>query len=171
MGTDCRRRSLASLKLTKEFHFRYLGLWVLLSVTLVIALNLVLYLLLQEHLVDTGPLLYGETLAGSASLLSQLQGQYLEYRDFLIVAMIGEAILISAGIVGLARVTSHRVAGPYIRLQRTFEQVRDGKKSVRLKFRSYDHLEALEESFAEMMVAVERRTGENGTEEQLKNSR
>ena len=149
MGTGHQGRSLTSLRLTKAFHFRYLGLWAIMNVGLVIALNVVLYLFLEEHL------------AGINSMFTEMHAEYMQYRDILITALCVEAILFSAGIVALASVTSHRIAGPYIRLEHTFQEVKSGKPSVRLNFRSYDHLEGLEKSFNEMMETIEERTVEN----------
>ena len=61
------------------------------------------------------------------------------------------------GVVALAKFTSHRIAGPFIRLRRAFNEVRDGDLDHLLKFRKYDRLTMLEDSFNGMMESLRER--------------
>ena len=139
------KRRLSNVKLTRKFHFRYLGLWILLTVGLVAMANVLLFLLAEEHWHD----LY--------ALDTRFQDEYMIQRQMMASALGFATLLFSAAVVALAKLTAHRIAGPYIKLQRVFESVRDGNLDQELRFRKYDHLGELETAFNEMMVAVRAR--------------
>ena len=68
--------------------------------------------------------------------------------------------------IALAVLTTSRVAGPMVLLERTFEDVKGGDLDRRLSFRKSDkHLRGLEVAFNEMMVALsERADSRRGSE-------
>lgn len=138
-------RKYRNLALTKEFHFRYLGLWAVIAVALMCTNNITLFLWIQEHF------------ASSQSILSPEYQLFDLLKNRLIVALIIETIIFSIGIVALARLTAHRIAGPYIRLRRTFEAIRDGNPDLRLRFRDYDNLDPVAKAFNEMMDAFHKK--------------
>jgi methyl-accepting chemotaxis protein len=146
MTMERSKRFLTNVTLTSPFHFRYLGLWILISVGLIAVANLLLFLLTEEH----WQALY--------SLDAQFHEEYMEQRKMMIILLGFEMILFSSAVVVLAKFTAHRIAGPYIKLQRVFEAVRQGNLDQELRFRKYDHLEDLETAFNEMMVEVRART-------------
>jgi nitrogen fixation/metabolism regulation signal transduction histidine kinase len=139
-------RHFSNVSLTGKFHFRYMGLWVIISIGLLIVTNLLLLLLSEEHWRS----LY--------TLDTSFQEVYLEQRNMMTLALGLATLLFSAAIVVLAKMTAHRIAGPYIKLQRVFESVQQGHFDQTLKFRNYDHLEDLEKAFNEMMVVIRSRT-------------
>jgi nitrogen fixation/metabolism regulation signal transduction histidine kinase len=136
------KRKLFSFKHTSKFHFRYMGLWVLVSVSLVVLANVLLFLLVEEHWRE----LY--------TLDTQFQDQYMAQRQMMGMALGFEALLFSIAMVVLAKSTAHRIAGPYIKLKQVFNSVREGNLNQELHFRKYDHLEELEEAFNGMMAEL-----------------
>ena len=150
MTMKCSKRQLSNVKLTRKFHFRYLGLWIMITIGLVVVANLLLFLLAEQHWQD----LY--------TLDTQFLDEYMMQRRMMAIALGFGALLFSAAVVALAKITTHRIAGPYIKLQRVFESVRDGNMDQELNFRKYDHLEELEAAFNEMMVEVRSRTRREG---------
>ncbi len=66
--------------------------------------------------------------------------------------------VIALAAVGLAILTTNRVAGPSVQLKRAFEDVRRGDMDRRLRFRRADkHWRELETAFNEMMVVLSER--------------
>ena len=55
--------------------------------------------------------------------------------------------------------TGHRIAGPYIRLNAAFDELRNGNLDYRVKFRDYDHLEEVEEAFNVMAAKIQETFG------------
>ena len=136
------QRRLSNVILTRKYHLRYMGLWILLASFFVVVLNMVLYLYVEER--------WG----GVASLSRPFHQEYIGMRKVFVGSLCIEAVLFIVGIVGLAMFTAHRVAGPYIRLRHVFAAVTDGNFSQELKFRDYDHLEEVEDAFNKMMGKV-----------------
>jgi len=145
MNTGRSNRHISNVKLTSKFHFRYMGLWVLLTIGLTAVAGLLLFLLAEQHWHD----LY--------TLDTGFHEEYMMQRQMMAMAL-GFAMLLFAGaVVGLAKITAHRIAGPYIKLQRVFEAVRDGNFDQKLCFRKYDHLDELAAAFNQMMDEVRAR--------------
>ena len=142
MTNERQNRKLSNVRLTRSFHWRYMGLWIVISVSLCIVFSIICYQLIEEP---------------SARLytLNQVElEQYLHRRQAFFVGSIIEAIVLIAGVVSLAIFTAHRVAGPYIRLCAAFESVTNGNLDTRLKFRDYDHLTDVENAFNAMMESL-----------------
>jgi len=136
------QRRLANIGMTSKHHFRYLGLWILLVSALVVVLNIVLYLYAEER--------WG----GIYSLDNVFHSFYASNREAFLTALSVETAMLVGAVILLAKVTVHRVAGVFIRLQNAFDTVRDGNMDVALKFRSYDRLDELQDSFNQMMAAL-----------------
>ena len=136
------KRKLSNVKLTQDFHFRYMGLWVLACTALIVATNLVLYFAIELHIIH----LQDQSMEAFA--------HYEKLRTPIVIGLIAETILFSLAVAFLAVLTAHRAAGPFIRLKHVFDAVAQGDFSTRLKFRSYDKLEFLEEGFESMMKTV-----------------
>lgn len=139
------KRSLRNLRLTKDFHFRYLGLWIIICMTLLVAVNVTLFLWVSAHF------------SGMRSILSGSHTKFIEFREYIMYALFIEMCIFGIGLVALAKLTAHRIAGPYIRLQRTFDSIREGNSELRLSFRDYDGLDHVAESFNQMMETVSKR--------------
>ena len=145
MTAERSKRRLSNVKLTRKFHFRYLGLWVLITILLVVIADLLLFLLSEEH----WQALY--------TLDTRFQDQYMMQRQMMAAALGLATLLFSSAVVVLAKFTAHRIAGPYIKLQHVFESVRAGNLDQELHFRKYDHLDELAATFNQMMVEVRAR--------------
>jgi len=141
MNRKTHKRSLKNVRLTRRFHFRFFGLWIVLTSCLVVALNLLLYQLLKTA--------WQTPNAGSPSY-----GEFSFIQQGWIILMMIVTIIFVTAIAALAMVTAHRIAGPFIKLNRTFQEIRDGDRTVRLKFRSEDRLDDLADLFNEMMQAL-----------------
>jgi nitrogen fixation/metabolism regulation signal transduction histidine kinase len=139
------------MRLTRKFHFRYLGFWIVITVCLLVLLNVSLYLLLEEQWKDM------RALAGD--LVDTNESIPLPF----LIGVLVETALFAGAAVFLAMSTAHRIAGPYIRLQRTFREVSEGNLDLTLKFREYDRLEELEEAFNAMMATFRQKLKEGGT--------
>lgn len=140
------KRSIANVKLTRKFHFRYLGLWMLMTACLVLVLNMVLLLYYQEswELQRWNPEVADE--------LASLRGD-------VVTALVAEIAFFLLAILGMGVFTAHRIAGPYLRMKNVFNEVADGNLGCRIKFRKYDRLEDVEAAFNRMMDSVEGKAG------------
>ncbi|MFC1452839.1 HAMP domain-containing protein [Verrucomicrobiota bacterium] len=151
MKSGASKRTLGNVRLTRKYHFRYMGLWIVMAVCLVVVVNLLLHLFVTER--------WGGPGAGS--------GAYQEF-DFIRkgwgMIMVLEIAFFAVAIVGLAVTTAHRIAGPFIRLRNVFDAVRDGNVDTRLKFRTEDGLEELESAFNAMMDSLKPRLGDEAQE-------
>ena len=136
------RRNLSNVRLTAKYHYRHMALWIVLTLCFLLALNVYFYewLAMQLRAASHSP--------------SDPEGYYLLMRPILLVGLAVEFVLFAFGIVALAQVTSHRIAGPYLRIQKVCQEIRDGNIECRLKFRNYDHIEEVEDAFNQMMEAL-----------------
>jgi len=142
------KRKLSSVKLTGAFHFRYLGLWVFLSLFLVLFFNVALYMLLEAQ--------WGQISTLGASSLRE----YILMRKAFGVALVTEMLFFAAAIIALSVTTTHRIAGPFVRLRAAFEDVAGGNLNHRLRFRKYDELGEVAKSFNRMMDTVREQSDE-----------
>lgn len=133
MDKEKSRRKLANVQLTKKFHMRYFGLWVLMCAWLVGIINILLFIIVQQN--------------AAAVNEAGMSGAFM-------VAVLLTSALFILGVFAMAKFSAHRIAGPFVRLQRTFDEVRDGKFDTRLKFRESDKLEEMENSFNGMLDAL-----------------
>ena len=136
---DRKSRKLSSIRLTRKFHLRYMGLWIALTILLCILVTYICYRMVELPAADV------------YSMEPAALTEYINSRTVFLVGMLVEVIVVSALIVLLASLTAHRVAGPYIRLIAVCEALRDGDLDQRLKFRRYDNLETVETAFNAML--------------------
>jgi methyl-accepting chemotaxis protein len=152
------KRKLSSVWMTRQLHFRHMGLWVVLTIGLVLLLNICFYLFIQERWDKLN-------VPGTPDL-----EQYDLMRQSLVVSLVLGTGVFSLAIIALAMFTSHRIAGPYLRLKRAFVEVREGDLEHRLVFRRYDRLEFLADSFNEMMRTIRERVAKGPAGEGQKKS-
>ena len=145
-------RKLANIRLTRKHHLPYMGLWIFLSVALVLAFNVMVYLHVESRF---GSHLFEQTV---------VQTEYLRSRQAFVLALTVESFLAITAVVFLAILTAHRIGGPYIRLVQVFKEVESGNMEQRLKFREYDRLEVVEAAFSRMMESLQQRCPENTKE-------
>lgn len=127
----------SAVRLTLPFVLRFSGLWLLVSVCIVLVFSVASYLL----------------------ILGRIGGPSQEHLTAVLAA---QTVLTLLALIGLAVFTTHRLAGPLIAMRRAFEDVKAGDLGRELHFRRSDqHLRELETSFNEMMAALRERNGED----------
>jgi methyl-accepting chemotaxis protein len=140
------QRKVSNVKLTERFRNRYLLLWVLVSVAHVAMVDILLFELFKERV---AAMAVSEGLPGAAVMLPQAL--------FITVLSI-HGILLSLALLCLGIMTVHRVAGPYIAVKRTCNAIAAGNIFEQLKFRDYDGLDDVAESFNEMTATLRQQT-------------
>lgn len=138
------KRNLLNVRLTRKFHFRHLGLWVVMEMWLVLLVNVLLYFALMHQ---WG---YAGELATKAPL------EIASFRRMLIAILSVETVLFWVAIIGLAQSTSHRLSGALLALTTTCQRVAQGEGAARQQFRDYDQLEDLAKSFNSMLDEIAR---------------
>ncbi len=133
------QRSIKNVVLTKRHHWAYLGKWVLFCLFQVA----VLYIVCVYHAITVS-----------------WNGGIIDVQRFVAVGSI-IATLVCALVAFMGVLTAHRIAGVHIKLKNTFDAIREGDTDVRLRFRSYDNLDDVAQSFNDMM---DRLTQAPGTE-------
>ncbi len=124
----------SGVRFTLPYVFKFLGLWIVVTILAVLVFGVSSYLLLTQRVL--GP----------------------DQRDLAMVILLAQTIVALAGIAILAVFTTHRLAGPMIALRRAFEDVKDGDLERELRFRRADsHLLELEAAFNEMMGSLRKR--------------
>ena len=124
----------SGVRLTLPFVFRFLGLWMAVTVLIVLVFGVSSYLLLLDRF--------------------SAQGR----EGIALGILIAQTVITIVAVTALGVFTTHRLAGPIIALQRTFDAVRQGDLDRQLRFRqSDDHLRGVETSFNEMMVVLKER--------------
>jgi hypothetical protein len=128
-----RRIRGSGLRHTLPYFIRYALLWLVVTVTAVLVASLTTYLLFVERV--------GE--AGAAG-----------FRQALVIL----TVLTVSAVVALAVFTTHRLAGPWIAVQRALDAVRDGDLHAQLRFRASDpRFQAVEVSFEQMLANLRER--------------
>jgi len=150
------RRKLSSVRLTRKYHLRFSGRWVgisLVNIVLLAVMASVIYGNVKDFLLP--PEMAGTAEATRFHLLLKLG----------FGAAVGIYVL---AILAVAVLSAHRLAGPYLAVIRTCKQIGGGDYGHRLRFRSYDHLEEVEQAFNAMLDALNARAipGGKGKEAQ-----
>ena len=123
----------SGVKLTLPLVFRFLGLWLVVTIIMVLVFSVTCFLLLSNRPHGGGSL---------------------------VVALAAQTVGVIVAILILAVFTTHRLAGPLIALRRTFDDVQAGDLERRLSFRRTDpHLLDLEGAFNRMMESVREQAG------------
>ena len=150
------RRTLSAIALTKKFHMRYMGWWVIVSIVHVVLLSGAAYLVYDQAQGLRAP-------RAEAYVLEEMF-----QRDMTLAVLIVETLLFIAAIFALAIMTVHRIAGPYLALKRTCDAIRDGNIDHRLHFREYDGLEEVQVSFNQMMDVLQERIDHRSKQEAVR---
>ena len=123
------------IRFTLPYVLRFSGMWILLTVVVVIVFAITSYLVMFDRL--------------SA-----------DARGDLILVLAVQTTLAVLAVVLLAVFSTHRLAGPLIGIRRAMEDVKAGDLNRQLRFRTSDpHLEEIEVAFNEMMASIRARTG------------
>lgn len=119
------RRTWRNMQQTSRYHWRYMAVWICVSVGLLISL-------------------YG-------GILVYAHARYFFGRGLDLNLVIVVATLLTVVASGLAIFngfkTAHRLAGVHIKLIQTFDRVGHGQTDVELKFRAYDKMEGVEDAW------------------------
>lgn len=116
--------------LTGRYHWPYVGGWLVFNVVLTLVVE-------------------GFVLAA----LTTIEESYtqLPISSYGLISAV-VAIVVIVGLTGLAALWAHRIAGVHIRTESVFNRIADGDRSARLRYRSSDQLEDVEEAFERMML-------------------
>ena len=142
MTNKSARRKLSNMRLTRRFHFIHMGMWIVITIALVVIVNGLLYALLAQQLRQ------------ALEFEPGLSPLYVRITLLLVV----ETALLCVGILFMGKATSHRIAGPFIALEATCRNIQQGRHELRQKFREYDHLESLEQAFNDMLDSLVEKT-------------
>lgn len=151
MASTPSTRRFASVRLTRPFIFRYSGLWVMLSVLMILVVAVTSYLLHVKH---------WDSLVSLAPELAAHRPD--AHARFLLILLVQSGLLLGAVLL-LAMMTTHRLAGPIVGLRLACEDVAKGQLGRRVGFRSAnDELDELASAFNRMMDTIEARLGPAG---------
>lgn len=138
MATKARtqeKRSIKNVVMTNKHHMAYMGPWVAISFGLIT----LIYVLILYHLYTVS----------NSELAPPVMG-------FVVGATIVVGIL--AALVSFYGIlTAHRIAGVHIKICAVLNRVKEGDLDTRVRFRSYDKLEEVEDAFNGMMEALQTR--------------
>lgn len=142
-STEKERRSLKNLPLTREYHWNYIGAWVVTNLILIGLCDAMVLFVVARSPAHLLPWPAPRLIALSAII----------------------ALLVMAAIVFLGTVSAHRLAGVHIKLTNVLNAIGDGDFKTELKFRQRDGLEEVEQAFLEMAQAIESGTPTPGGSE------
>jgi nitrogen fixation/metabolism regulation signal transduction histidine kinase len=129
----------SGVRFTLPYVVRFSGLWLLVTSVAIVLFGVACYSVALQA---------GEALTE-------------EVRSHLMVVLTVQTIVLLVAAVALAIFTTHRLAGPFVALQRAMHEIRDGDLDKPLRLRATDlHLRELETSFNEMKSAVRARLAE-----------
>jgi hypothetical protein len=134
-----RRRNMLNAFKTYRAPLRFLWGWVLVAVLLVVLLSVAFYRLETQ----SARIMLPDT-PDSVMRMLVVENQ-------IAARLLAACIAMSTGVLVLALITAHRMAGPYVALKRTFDLILEGDKEQRLHFRDYDKLDDVEASFNRLM--------------------
>ena len=129
------QRKLSNIKLTQQYHYHHMGLWVIITVSLVILINYLLFALILQRW-------------GYSSGMGTVPGSFAMQVGAVLAV---EATLLSTAIVLMAKTTSHRISGAFLAIQKTCDSISAGNLDTRQRFREYDKLKDLENSINNML--------------------
>ena len=140
MSLFSNKRKLSGTRLTTKFHVRYIGVWFVISVALVVLLNVSLHFYVDQH-----------PLSSTASPSDELFPEASLVPSERWLKMMVQTLSITVCLAALGIFTAHRVAGPYVALRKAFDAVKSGDMDHRLRFRTYDNLDEVSDAFNGMM--------------------
>ena len=141
MGQTPERRKYSNVRITSKYHMPFLGCWVLVCMVLV---SLFIFGVIRyEQLWSQHTLPHDNDLAAFEIQQSQTMNRLI---------LTGAAFLV--GVLLLALLTAHRIAGPYIAILRTLNAIKGGDLNYQLRFRKYDRLDDLAQTFNEVIVQL-----------------
>lgn len=129
------RRSLRSLGLTRRYQVLYMGIWLFITLALI---------------------LLNRLLAANALAFADLESMGLDL-DLSVVVLNILGVCLSLLTTWAAINNAHQIAGVHIKLEKLFKRIRQGERQVELKFRARDNLPELEAAFAKMLEAIRNR--------------
>lgn len=139
MSPQTHKRSLKHFRETAHLHWHYMGLGFLLTVCFLIGISATVYRITESssELMDM--------------MEPELVGDYARSQSLLIRMYVAQVVFFVIALFALGALNSHRIAGPYLALKRTFRAIREGKTDRRLHFRAYDRLDDVADEFNQMM--------------------
>ena len=131
----------SGVRFTLPYMFRFSGLWLLVTTLAMVLFGVACYFVASPGLTE-------------------------ESRSHLAIVLALQTVFVIAAVFALAVFTTHRLAGPYVALQRALNEIGKGNLDQPLRFRGTDiHLRELEASFNAMRAALRGRLpGADGPE-------
>jgi len=128
----------SGVRFTLPYVFRFSGLWLLVTTLAMVLFGIACYFVASPGLAE-------------------------EARSHLALVLTLQTVFTIAAVFALAVFTTHRLAGPYVALQRALNEIGKGNLDQPLRFRNTDiHLRELEASFNAMRAALRGRLPGSG---------
>ncbi|MFQ5901061.1 MAG: HAMP domain-containing protein [Thermodesulfobacteriota bacterium] len=127
----------------RGFRARFIIKFCLLIIAGVLMLGSVLYLIGHKEL--------GTTYSQAISTIIGLKNLLI---PTIIVTIFIQIVILCLITIFLTLYTSHKVAGPVYRLERSFKEVEEGNLAINIHFRTDDQMKELERAFNEMALGI-----------------
>lgn len=126
------RRHWRNMQMTSRYHLKYMAVWVLVSLALVVGNYgaAMLYLYYRYYQFDSS----------DPTALS--------------LVLTALAVGLAGAVVWHGYLTAHRLAGVHLKLASVFDRLSRGERDVQLKFRAYDKLDSLEQAYQAMIAWI-----------------
>lgn len=139
------RRAFKNFLIISEFQIRYI-FWMVISGLLLIGINTgIFYSFISENysiLVDLSPMTH--------EAKDLMYAELHKITWLLLGSSLGVLFLLGL----LALVFSHRAAGPMYNFMKTFEAIKKGDRTTRVRLRPNDHFQEVAREFNEMMDSM-----------------
>ena len=142
MNEQRRMRSWRNVYMTRNHHYSHMGLWLVMTITIVVVMNIIVFLYVDEGA------------AGADAAEGTLLYFYMANPSLFLATMMVEMIVFVWVLIMLAKFTAHRMSGPYIRVVNVCNSIRDGNLDQFVRFRGYDRLDYVANAMNEMIMAL-----------------
>ena len=126
------QRKISNIALTGKYHWPYVKGWLLFTIFLTLLI---------------------ETFALGCLYLVQNANPELSITKYVIVSGLIAALVV-VGLAARGALWAHRIAGVHLRTESVFNQIASGDSSIRLRYRTSDRMEDVEEAFDRMMDRI-----------------
>lgn len=140
------QRNVRNFLINPRFQLRYV-LWLFLTGLFLMVWNFTIFFFyIRENyalLVELAPM--------TPAVREQLQNELVQ----IVVLLSASSVAFLALMAFLGLVISHKAAGPLYHFKRVFREIRDGKRSSRIRLRAGDEFQDVAQTFNEMMDKID----------------